>query len=143
MWRKVIAVKRGMLLLLALVLALSVLGCGEKKEETPANNTVFTDEYFEGLEKMSLLGLTGAISKEEMAEVVQILQDVSLAEAGEYLPEEKNPVLLILYFEDGSAKTVSVSDTIISFNEIGAGKYLVQGEDFFRPFLEAFGVTEE
>ena len=135
--------KRGMLLLLALVLALFVLGCGEKKEETPANNTVFTDEYFEGLEKMSLLGLTGAISKEEMAEVVQILQDVSLAEAGEYLPEVKNPVLLILYFEDGSSKTVSVSDSIISFNEIGAGKYLVQGEDFFRPFLEAFGVTEE
>ena len=102
--------KRGMFIILALVLAFSVLGCGEKKEETPANNTVFTDEYFEGLEKMSLLGLTGAISKEEMAEVVQILQDVSLAEAGEYLTEEEMPVLLILYFEDGSAKTESLSD---------------------------------
>lgn len=137
------AVKKALLVILALILALSVLGCTEKKEETAVKNDVFTDELFEGLNRVSLMGLTGPVSGEEMETIVELLQNVSLAPAGDYLPAEEKPVLLILGFEDGTSKTLSVSSAIIAFNEIGAGNYLVDDEDFFTEFIKAFGVGEE
>lgn len=140
---RMFAMKKALLVILALVLALSVLGCNEKKEEATANNDVFTDELLEGLKQVSLMGLTGPVSGEEMEPIIELLQNVSLAPAGDYLPVEEKPVLLILGFEDGTSKTLSISSTIIAFNEIGADNYLVGDEDFFTEFIKAFGVGEE
>ena len=135
--------KRFLLAILALVLVFSVFGCTEKKEELTAKNDVFTDEFFAGLKQVSLMGLTGPVSGEEMEKIVELLQTVSLVSAGDYLPVEENPVLLILGFENGTSKTVSVSSAIIGFNEIGAGAYLVDDESFFTEFIKSFGVGEE
>ena len=135
--------KRVLLVILVLVLAASVLGCKEKKEAENTKNDVFTDEFFDGIQQISLMGLTGPVTGEEMEKIVDLLQNVSLASAGEVLPEEENPVLLIMGFEDGTSKTLSVSSSIIAFNEIGAANYLVGDEDFFTEFIKAFGVGEE
>ena len=135
--------KKILLVILAFVLAVSLLGCKEEKKEETGNNGVFTDGYFEGLQQMSLMGLAGPVTGEEMGKIVALLQSVSLAEAGEALPEKDTPVLLILGFEDGTSKTLSVSSTIVAFNEIGAGTYLVADEGFFTEFIKAFGVGEE
>ena len=99
--------KRFFMVVLSAFLAVSLLGCTEKKEEKPIQNDVFTDAYFEGLKQVSLMGLTGNVSGEEMQKVVDLLQNVSLAPAGNYLPAEEKPVLLILGFEDGTSKTLS------------------------------------
>lgn len=135
--------KRFFMVVSSAFLVVSLLGCTEKKEEKPIQNDVFTDAYFEGLKQVSLMGLTGNVSGEEMQKVVDLLQNVSLAPAGDYLPAEEKPVLLILGFEDGTSKTLSVSSSIIAFNEIGAGNYLVADEAFFTEFIKAFGVGEE
>lgn len=136
-------VKRSLLVILALVLAASLLGCREKKEENTGKNDVFTEAFFEGIQQMSLMGLTGPVTGEEMEKIVELLQNVSLVSAGEVLPEEESPVLLIMGFEDGTSKTLSVSSVMIAFNEIGAGTYLVDDENFFAEFIKAFGVGEE
>ena len=137
--------KRFLLMVLTAVLVFAAFGCTEKedKEEVIAANDVFTDGFFEDLEQISLMGLTGPVSGEEMEKAVELLKNVSLAPAGDYLPEEEDPVLLILRFGDGTTKTVSVSSVLIAFNEIGAGAYLIEDENFFADFIKAFGVGEE
>ena len=135
--------KRMFLVLLVLVLAVSAFGCTPENKENTAANDVFTDEYFEGLKQMSLMGLTGPISGEDMQSVIDLLQNVSLSVAGEYLPKEDNSVLLILEFEEGPTKTVSVSSVMIAPGEIGAEIYLVADEEFGAKFMKAFGVGEE
>ena len=135
--------KRFLLVTLAVLLTFSLLGCMNKQEEPAVRNDVFTDEFFVGLKGMGLMGLTGTVSGEQMQQIVKVLQKASLTVAGDYLPIEEKPVLLIMEFEDGTAKTVTVSSAMISFNEIGAGTYLVEEPEFFTNFMKAFGLGEE
>lgn len=134
--------KKALLVILALVLAFSVLGCTEKKEET-ANNDLFTDQYFEGLAQMTLLGMDLILTGEEMQPVVEILQGLSLSALPEGATVEENmaPVLLMLTYEDGTMRTVQISDTMLSFTEVGAQKYCTS-DQFFADFIKAFGVGE-
>lgn len=134
--------KKALLVILALVLAFSALGCTEKKEET-ANNDLFTDQYFEGLEQMTLLGMDLLLTGEEMQPVVEILQGLSLSALPEGATVEENmtPVLLMLTYEDGTMRTVQISDTMLSFTEVGAQKYCTS-DQFFADFIKAFGVGE-
>ena len=131
--------KKILLILLVTALAVSVLGCAEKK--TAANNNdVFVSECFEGLEHMSLLGYTKALSGEDMQPVIDILQSLTLREVAEQEVVQQNAdaVLLILEYEDGRIETVQLSDTIVWSTEVGAVKYCT-ADTFFEEFKSHFG----
>ena len=136
--------------LLAAILLLLVLcalcGCGTPKKEAPKND-VFTDEYFQGVKKMTLLVMAQPVTGEQMEPVIAHLKSLTLTptetrltnigQNGEVL--NGGPLHLVLEYDNGEQKTALVSTGIITF--YGGGSYVGEDENFYRGLLEAFGKT--
>ena len=136
--------KKGMLIILTLVIALSVLGCTEKKADDI--NALFTEETLADLKEISVLsmGTVLAVSGEELEPVKTILKSLSLTvlEEGMLVEEKVDPVLLIFEYEDGTISTYQISDVIVWPTEVGAEKYCTS-DVFFDDLIKAFGVGED
>lgn len=138
--------KRLICSILILLLALSVMGCGIKQKQS-VKNEVFTDEFFEGVNQMTLLVMAGPVTGEEMEPVIAHLKSLTLTptetrltnigENGEVLIG--GPLHLVLEYDSGEQKYALVSTGIITFS--GGGSYVVEDENFYRGLLEAFGKT--
>ena len=138
--------RKTLLVMLIFALAINVMGCNESKKET-AQNDVFTDEFFEGVNQMTLLVMAGPVTGEEMEPVIAHLKSLTLTptetrltnigENGEVL--YGGPLHLVLEYDNGEQKAALVSTGIITF--YGGGSYVVEDENFYRGLLEAFGKT--
>ncbi len=132
-----------------LLLVLCILcSCGIPKKEAPKND-IFTDEFFEGVNQITLLVMAGPVTGEQMEPVIAHLKSLTLTptetrltntrENGEVL--NGGPLHLVLEYDSGEQKNALVSTGIITF--YGGGSYVVEDENFYRGLLEAFGKTWE
>lgn len=138
--------------LLAAILLLLVLcilcSCGIPKKEAPKND-IFTDEFFEGVNQITLLVMAEPVTGEQMEPVITHLKSLTLTptetrlanigENGEML--NGGPLHLVLEYDSREQKTALVSTGIITLYE--GGSYKVEDEYFYRGLLEAFGKTWE
>lgn len=133
--KKIIAV------ILVAIIAVSFFGCTETQKGSN-KNLMFTDARFDGLQEMSLLRYTKALSGEEMQPVIDILQSLTLTEMaeGEIVKENVDAVLLILQYDDGRIETVQISDTVLCFTETGSVKHSTS-DQFFENFVSYFGAV--
>lgn len=138
--------KRILLFLLAFVFAVSTIGCTDAKIET-SKNEVFTDDFFDGAEQMSLVALAGPLTGEQMTPVISLLKSLTLTPTDTRLSrgDENGDTgyggtpMLVIKFEGAKVWTAFVSDEIITID--GGGSYEVEDENFYRGLLEAFGKT--
>lgn len=133
-----------LVLLLALAVAMCLFGCREKEvTEEATKNDVFTDELLEDVKQMTLLGVAGPVEGEQMQKVIDVLQTASLSPLVEGIAaEESDAYLLIMLYEDGTSQTCYVSDGLVAFNEVDGLRYIVaDGTAFLTSFLQAFGVV--
>ena len=135
--------KKFVAVVLAALLALSFFGCAEETTDS-SNNTMFPDSCFVELKQISLLGMTHALSGEEMQPVIDILQSLTLTPIaeGEYVKENVDAVLLIPEYENGEISTFQISDTVLCSTEVDAIKHSTS-DQFFDNFIKAFGVAED
>lgn len=138
--------KKQFLIFMNILLAISLLGCTEKKTEPKTiNNEVFTDAYFEGAEEVSLMGVAAPVAGEKMEQVIRLLQEVSLYELqeGVKVEEESSSFLLVISFADGTYKTIQLSTKTVAPAALDSVKYMVENEEFIEQILEVFDVPEE
>ena len=138
--------KKHFLILMSILLAISLLGCTEKKVESETiNNDVFTDAYFEGAKNVSLMGVAAPVAGEKMEQVIHLLQEVSLSELqeGVKVEGEGSSFLLVISFVDGTYKTVQLSNKTVAPTALDSVKYMVENEEFIEQILEVFDVPEE
>ncbi len=142
---KVLAVRRFFLVMMGILLAVSLLGCTEKKIEESPKNDVFTDDYFVGLKEMSLMGIAGPLSGEEMEPVIDLLQKASLTQLqdGVKVEGEGTAFLLVMEFEEGVYKTVQLSNKTVAPGALESIRYTIDSEVFVEEILNAFNVPVE
>lgn len=134
-------------LLLLLVLC-ALCGCGTPKKEAPKSG-VFTDEYFQGVKKMTLLVMAGPVTGEQMEPVIAHLKSLTLTPTEMRLTNtgenggvlNGGPLHLVLEYDSGEQRNALVSTGIITF--YGGGSYVVEDDNFYRGLIEAFGKTWE
>ena len=141
--------KKVLLILLALVLVISMVGCSDPAKD-PVNNSLFTDEFFDGVVRIRFSACE-PVSGEQMAPVIRYLKGLTLVETEDRVKttDDNGEVLLggafMVTFDkaDGTEIHFLMNTKVMNCISGLDANYAIESGHLFGDLKAAFGANTQ